>query len=50
MNADEIVIHHVQRNHVRVVLNLLAECVTDKLWEIPDLVRMLEDWEVALPH
>jgi hypothetical protein len=51
-HAYMMAIHFMHYNFVRIhqtlkVTPAMAAGVTDKLWEMYDMVKVLEDWEVA---
>jgi IS1 family transposase len=51
-HAAAIALHTMYYNFVRIhqtlkVTPAMAAGVTDKLWEVPDIVEMLEQWELA---
>lgn len=51
-HAHSVAIHFMHYNFVRIhqttrVTPAMAAGVTDKLWEISDMVRVLEEWEAA---
>jgi hypothetical protein len=54
MDANEIVIEEMERHRVRViplkVTPAMAAGVTDRLWEVADMVRMLGVWETTYPR
>jgi hypothetical protein len=48
----EVAIHFMHYNFVRIhqttrVTPAMAAGVTDKLWELSDMVRVIEEWENA---
>jgi hypothetical protein len=51
-HAHAVALHFMYYNFVRIHQSLkvspaMAAGVTDKLWEIGDIVKVLEDWEAA---
>jgi hypothetical protein len=51
-HAHSVAIHFMHYNFVRIhqttrVTPAMAAGVTDKLWELADMVRVLEEWEAA---
>ena len=47
-----VALHYMHYNFVRIhqtlkVIPAMAAKVTPKLWEMPDMVKVLEDWEAA---
>jgi len=51
-HAHAVALHMMYYNFVRIhktlrVTPAMAAGVTDKLWEISDVVKVLEDWEVG---
>ena len=51
-HAHSVAIHFMHYNFVRIhqttrVTPAMAAGITDKLWELGDMVRVIEDWEAA---
>ena len=51
-HAHAVALHFMDYNFVRIHKTLrmtpaMAAKVTDRLWEIGDIVKVLEDWETA---
>ena len=51
-HAHSVAIHFMYYNYVRVDQSLritpaMAAGVTPKLWSLTDIVRVIEDWEIA---